>query len=78
MPLIQITPHDILHQRMRLALEEINACDLDEDFPELRRLALARVSEVVRDAAQHGYRDQELYFDVVSDAEGLADFQAEK
>lgn len=80
MPLIRHTDGDILRDRLRLRLEDINKidlCDLDNDFPDLRCDALREIRIVEQDAVRCGYDMRELYAEIVSEAEAIADFQAE-
>jgi hypothetical protein len=79
MPVLKITVHDILTQRLRLALEQVAKCDIDpdEDLPDLRRNARAELREILALAASAGYSEADLCDEVISIEQGRADFEAE-
>ena len=80
MPVIKITPRDILTSRLRLGMEDVvklDLCDSDEDLPQLRRDAHAELRRVFAEARRFGYAEGDLYQDVISDEEGRADFEAD-
>ena len=78
---MKIMPRDILTQCFRIAFEQVAKCDIcgpdDEDFPEIRGSAHARLRELRTQAATHGLADAELYDDIISREEAHADFEAE-
>jgi hypothetical protein len=72
---------DLLRGRLQVALEMILRCDIcypDVDFVSVRQDAHRGLREIEAQAKISGYEFAELYYDVVREAEGFAEFEAER
>jgi hypothetical protein len=81
MLVIHHTEGDLLRGRLQVALEVIVRCDIrdpDEDFVSVRQDAHRALREIEAQAQKSGYELAELYNDVVCEAEGFAEYEAER
>ena len=79
MPILKITAGDRLTSSLTISLEAVAKCDIcdpNENFWEVRQMALADLQKIRTDAAAHGCVFEELYADAISHEEALADFHS--
>ena len=76
MPVLKITVHDILTERLSLALQQISECDTGEELQTLRWSALEELRKIEEEGASAGYSFADLYEYVIAMEEGRTDLAA--